>query len=214
MIRWSRRSVVPAISKTGRRGLSVESFEQLCRVVLEAERFVVTGNVKFPVRRKTSKKDRDEYQTHGYELDLVGARGDRLVLAEVKSFLGSRGVGRQGFRELAGGKGADDSGQYKLFNDVELRDAIVAQACERFGYRRGQVEIRLYVGKFAGGHEQDVRAHLAAFEDPRVRVVGLEEITGALVTLGRRGTYIDDPVIVTVKALDAAGLILDPTGPA
>ncbi len=31
-------------------------------------------------------------QTHGYEVDLVGARSDRLVLATVQSYLGSRGV--------------------------------------------------------------------------------------------------------------------------
>ncbi|MFL5826734.1 MAG: hypothetical protein ACJ76V_09445, partial [Thermoleophilaceae bacterium] len=33
-----------------------------------------------------------EMQTHGYEVDLVAARADRLVLATVKSFFGSRGV--------------------------------------------------------------------------------------------------------------------------
>jgi hypothetical protein len=79
----------------------VESFEHLCKVALEAEGFVVTSNVKFFVRRLTSKKSREEYQTHGYEVDLVGARSDQLVLAEVKSFFGSRGVNRQSFRGLA-----------------------------------------------------------------------------------------------------------------
>ena len=79
----------------------MESFEHLCKVALEAERFVVTGNVKFFVRRKTQKKAHAEYQEHGYEIDLVAARGDQLVLAEVKSYFGSRGVNRQGFRQLA-----------------------------------------------------------------------------------------------------------------
>ena len=73
----------------------MESFEHLCKVALEAERFVVTGNVKFFVRRKTQKKAHAEYQEHGYEIDLVAARGDQLVLAEVKSYFGSRGVNRQ-----------------------------------------------------------------------------------------------------------------------
>jgi hypothetical protein len=80
----------------------MESFEHLCKVALEAEHFVVTGNVKFFVRRKTRKKGHPEYQEHGYEIDLVGARGDQLILAEVKSYFGSRGVNRQGFRELVG----------------------------------------------------------------------------------------------------------------
>ncbi len=66
----------------------MESFEHLCKVALEAEGFAVTSNAKFPVRRRTRRVEYEEYQTHGYEIDLVGARGDGLVLAEVKSFLG------------------------------------------------------------------------------------------------------------------------------
>jgi hypothetical protein len=43
---------------------------------------VITGNFKFFVRRKTRKAAYDEYQEHGYEVDLVAARGDQLVLAQ------------------------------------------------------------------------------------------------------------------------------------
>jgi hypothetical protein len=70
----------------------MESFEQFVAVAMEAEGLIVSEAVKFPVRRQTRKALHDEVQTHGYEVDLVGARADRLVLATVKSFLGSRGV--------------------------------------------------------------------------------------------------------------------------
>ncbi len=70
----------------------MESFEQFLAVALEAEGLIVSEAVKFPVRRQTRKVLHDEVQTHGYQVDLVGARADRLVLATVKSFLGSRGV--------------------------------------------------------------------------------------------------------------------------
>lgn len=42
--------------------------------------------------RMTRKQAYDEYQTHGFEVDLVGARRDRPILATVKLFFGSRGV--------------------------------------------------------------------------------------------------------------------------
>jgi hypothetical protein len=53
---------------------------------------VVSDAIKFPVRLQTRRRDHVEVQTHGYEVDLVGARADRLVLASVKLYLGSRGV--------------------------------------------------------------------------------------------------------------------------
>jgi hypothetical protein len=65
--------------------------------------------------------------------------------------------------------------------------------------------MRLYVGRFAGGHEEDIRAHLARYKAPPVEVIDLEQIVDRLIEQAKSGTYIDDPVLVTVKALDAAG---------
>lgn len=188
----------------------MESFEQLCKVALESEGFVVTGNVKFHVRRKTRKAAYEEFQEHGYEVDLVGARGDRIVLAEVKSFFGSRGVNRQGFRGLADESRKTDFGLYKLLNDAELRADVFAKACGQYGYAPAQLEMRLYVGKFASGHEADVRAHMQTLVPP-VRVVGLTEIVDSLVELAGRRTYTDDPVVMTIKALAAAGRLPSPS---
>lgn len=78
----------------------MESFESVVALVLEAEGFVVSGAVKFPVTRRTVKAMHKEVQTHGYEVDLVAARADVLVLATVKSFFGSRGVAAE---DVAGG---------------------------------------------------------------------------------------------------------------
>lgn len=183
----------------------MESFEQVCRVSLEAEGFAVSGNVKFPVRRRTKKQGRVEYQTHGYEVDLVGAKSGQLVLAEVKSYLRSRGVSRQGFRGLAKEGSRSRVSLFKIFNDTRLRKKVVAEACKLYGYKPSQVRMRLYVGKFAGGHEEDIRARLARYRTPPVEVIDLERIVDRLVEQAKSGTYIDDPVLVTVKALDAAG---------
>ena len=70
----------------------MESFEQFVAVAMEAEGLIVSEAIKFPVQRRTQKASHAEVQTHGYEVDLVGARSDRLVPATVKSFFGSRGV--------------------------------------------------------------------------------------------------------------------------
>jgi hypothetical protein len=186
----------------------MESFEQVCRVALEAEGYAVSGNVKFFVRRKTKKQSREEYQTHGYEVDLVGARRGSLVLAEVKSFFGSGGVSTAGFAGLAEpGEKASKASLFKLFNDQDLRTAVLAEARKRYGYTSGEVEMRLYVGRFRRGHEEAVRSHLATFRRPAVRVVGLEEIVERLLVQAESRSYIDDPVLVTVKALKAADRI-------
>jgi hypothetical protein len=182
----------------------MQSFEHLCKVALEAEGFAVTGNVKFFVRRKTRKTAHVEYQEHGYEVDLVAARGDQLVLAEVKSYFGSTGVNRQGFRGLADETRQTYYDRYKVINDPTLRSEVCARACEQFGYELDRLKLRMYVGKFANGHEHAVRAHLASLEPP-IQVVGLNEIVAALVGLAEKRTYIDDPVVMTVKALAHAG---------
>lgn len=183
----------------------MEAFEHVCKVALESEGFVVTSNLKFYVRRRTRKKAYAEYQRHGYEVDLVGLRKDGLVLAEVKSFFGSRGVNKQSFRGLADESKRTDFGGYKLLNDSELRTSVVEAVAAQFGYSAADVEMRLYVGKFAGGHEIAIREHLSTFGDPRVAVIGLDAIVNALIGAAESDTYTDDPVVVAVKALSAAG---------
>jgi hypothetical protein len=53
----------------------VEAFESFVALALEAEQLVVSEAIKFPVARQVAKAARREIQTHGYEVDLVGARG-------------------------------------------------------------------------------------------------------------------------------------------
>lgn len=172
----------------------MESFEHVCKVALEAEGFVVTTNVKFPVTRRTKKASRAEFQTHGYEVDLVGARTGELVLASVKSFFGSHGV------SLAG---LDQSG-YKLFNDVELRQEIVRASCERYGYAPDQVKLRIYVGRFAPRSRDGVIAH---FRERDVAVWTPEQVAERVLRAAESKTYTDDSVITTVKLLHATGHI-------
>ena len=56
----------------------MEAFESFVAVALEAEDFVVSSGVKFRVQRRTKKAAYEEWQEHGYEVDLVGARAKRL----------------------------------------------------------------------------------------------------------------------------------------
>jgi hypothetical protein len=67
---------------------AVRKAMQASCLALETEKLVVSEALKFPVTQQTT----SGLQTHGYEVDLVGARSDRLVLATVKSFFGSAGV--------------------------------------------------------------------------------------------------------------------------
>jgi hypothetical protein len=170
----------------------VESFEHVCKVALEAEGFVVTTNVKFPVTRRTKKASRVEFQTHGYEVDLVGARTDELVLASVKSFFGSHGV------SLAS---VEQSG-YKLFNDLELRKEVVRVASERYGYTPNRIKLRIYVGRFAPRSRDGV---IAYFRERYVAVWTPEQVAKLVLKAAESKTYTDDPVITTLKLLQATG---------
>ena len=99
----------------------MEGFEHVVKVALEAEHFIVSGNLKFPVRRPTRKAAYAEAQEHGYEIDLVGARAEKLVLASVKSFFGSAGVTAAGFRGLSKPPKPKLEQRYILFNEPNVQ---------------------------------------------------------------------------------------------
>jgi hypothetical protein len=101
----------------------VEAFESFVALAMEDEGPVVTSSVKFPVTRRTAKAKYIETQTHGFEVDLVGANATKLVLASVKSFFGSRGVVARHVDATAGGK---EAGLYAMLNDSDPRAAASA----------------------------------------------------------------------------------------
>ena len=184
-------------------------------LALEDEGFVVSGALKFPVKVRTSKAAYEEWQTHGFEVDLVGARSDRLVLATVKSFFGSRGVVAEHVR------GDSDNrvwnAKYAVINNRHIRDGVVAGAATRFGYDIEQVELRLYVGKFAGaGHESAVRAWCAGqvVGVGPVVVVGASQVVDVVRAVASSKTYRDSAVLASLKVLDAAGALRPMDSPA
>ena len=177
--------------------------------------------MKFPVRRQVRKASRVEFQEHGYEVDLVAGRADRLVLATVKSFLGSRGVAA----EAVTGETSDERrrGMYRLLNDPEIRDGVLKAASKRYGYKQRQIELRLYVGRFAGrrGGEHRRRieewariqrewARIQRVGAGSVKVVGLEEVVAKVRAAAARGQYRDNPALVAVKVLAEAGQLVEP----
>lgn len=115
------------------------------------------------------------------------------------------------------GTGGSRSSQrlYMLLNDPVIQEGVVAAAAERYGYHQEQVELRLYVGKFAapvsGKHEAAIRAWAARQHVGRgpLRVYGLEDVVQAVREVASSKTYRDNPVLVTLKVLDAAGLLIE-----
>ena len=182
----------------------MEAFEQFVALAMETEGLVVSGALKFPVRRQTRKAGYPEFQTHGFEVDLVGADRNRLVLATVKSFFGSRGV----VAEHVMGGSPTHSPWYALLNNAEVRQAVTSGAAERFGYAMDQVELRLYVGRFAGGgHEERVRewATSQIVGGAPIRVVGAQEVVETVREVAASKTYRDHPVLATIKVLEVTG---------
>lgn len=188
----------------------MEAFESFVALTLEEEGLVVSEAVKFPVTRQTAKAAYAETQTHGFEVDLVAARADTLVLATVKSFFGSRGVVAEQVMGLGEPRG---NRLYAMINDPVVRDALLACAAARFGYPPGRIELRLYVGKFAGDktgeHERRIRDWCACqvVGSGPIRVFGLKEVATAARRVADSKTYRDNPALVAIKVLEAAGML-------
>lgn len=180
----------------------MESYESLVALAMRAENLHVSGPIKFKVKRQTKKTSKVEFQTHGYEVDLVGMRKDKLVLATVKSFFGSSGVF---YKDVAAINGSSGSG-YKMLNDIELRADIIQEACDLYGFKPSEVEVRLYAGKFNGKDEQRVREWCSkeVAGGGAIEVFNLVEVMDTVVELAKSKTYIDDPALVAVKAVGIA----------
>ncbi len=188
----------------------MEGFEHVVRLYLERSGFVVATNVKFKLAKKTRKKAREETQVHGYEVDVVAARADRLVLGEVKSFFGSKGVQRKSFAGLTNKPNERELARYRLINDADHRTELIGEACKRYGYRAAQVGVALFVGHFKRGHEDAIVAHVQSIRTaggaievhaPRDIAKGLRD--GVL----GDGTYADDPVVSTLRLLKEVGAL-------
>jgi hypothetical protein len=67
------------------------------------------------------------------------------------------------------------------------------------------------VGRFFSGDEGAIAQHIDHLSQGvvRMRVVGLSEIVAGVIAAAKRKTYLDDPVIVTLKCLRAAGHLKD-----
>ena len=185
----------------------MEAFEQFVALAMEDEGLVVSSALKFPVRRLTKKQNYEEWQTHGYEVDLVGANSEKLVLATVKSFFGSRGVVADEVMNTSG-----NGGRYYMLNQPDIRDGVVQGACERFGYDQQQVEMRLYVGKFAGGgNEARIRDWAAGqrIGGCPLQVVGANVVVERVRQVALSKQYRDNPVLATMKVLAATGALAE-----
>jgi hypothetical protein len=178
----------------------MEAFESFVALAMGAEGLVVSGPTKFKIGKTTKN---GQLQKHGYEVDLVGARTDKLVLASVKSFFGSRGVQAA---EVMGIGSARGSAGYKMLNDKKLRNSIIAQASKIYGYPESQIEMRLYVGKFHSKGESTIRewANKQTVGGFPIQIVGVREIVQAVKTLAEEKTYVDNPALVALKVLAAA----------
>ena len=189
----------------------MEAFESFVAVALEADGFVVSSGVKFPVKILTGKAARDEFQTHGFEVDLVAARSDKLILATVKSFFGSRGVAAE--HVLGESPRSAAVKRYAILNDRDVRTKVVSLAARHYGYRTSQVELRFYVGRFAGrgsgGHEARIRAWAKTQRvgSGSIKVVALKEVVDKVVEVAQSTQYIDNPVLVALKVLAEAGRV-------
>lgn len=102
---------------------------------------------------------------------------------------------------------------YALLNHGTIREQVIQGAAKRYGYPTSQVQLRLYVGRFAaptkGTHEARVREWAAEQHvgSGPVEVYGLKQVIGAVREAASHKQYRDDPVLVTMKVLEAADML-------
>ena len=94
-----------------------------------------------------------------------------------------------------------------------IREGVIDEAAKQYGYRREQIWLRLYVGKFAAPirrtHEPRIRewcASVNAGAGP-IEVVGIDEVVAEVRKAASKKQYRDNPVLVSMKVLQAAGLL-------
>jgi hypothetical protein len=189
-------------SKLG--GKKMESFEEVVATALEAENYVVTGPITIKWFSPGHPKKKGE-QPNRLEIDLVAARGDRLVLATVKSFFGSGGV----FPNDVMGTGRGASG-YTMINDKKKRAELIERVADKYGYEVKDVEVRLYAGKFAGVQgEQIIRdwASKQVLGGGVLQVVNALQLSKVIFALAKESHYQNKVAIAFAKTQIEAELI-------
>ena len=168
----------------------MESYEHVAKVWMESKGYAVSTGVKFMLRLPTQKKAWDEEQEHGYEVDLVAARGDKLVLVNVKSYFGSKGLSLVGLK------------REKMFSRDEVWEGILHGACKRYGYSKDQVELWVVAGRVRRVEQTRVRDFLKEFSvrwGLRTEFFSAEDVAKGLIEATESRTYVNDPVIATVR---------------
>lgn len=187
----------------------MEAFESVVALAMETEGFVVSSAVKFRVRRRTAKAQFEEFQEHGYEIDVVGARSDELVLATVKSFFGSKGVNAS--HVLGESKTARFNNMYRILNDPELQAGVLDAASAQYGYPKSQIGLRLYAGRYVGpnrgANEATIREWAAKQKvgSGEIKIFNVDEVITEVMAVAESKQSRDSAVLATIKALRAAG---------
>jgi hypothetical protein len=174
----------------------MESFEEVVATALEYEKYVVNGPITIKWFSPGHPKEKGE-QPNRLEIDLVAARGDRLVLATVKSFFGSGGVAAKDVI----GTGRDASG-YTMINDKKKRAELIELVAEKYGYEVKDVEVRLYAGKFAGVKgEQNIRDWASKQEmgGGVLQVVNALQLSKVIFALAKESHYQNKVAIAFAK---------------
>lgn len=173
----------------------MESYEHVAKIWIEAQGFVVSSGVKFMLKLPTKKKSRKEAQEHGYEVDLIAARQDRLVLVNVKSYFGSKGLGLTGLKNE------------KMFSRDQVWEGIITGACHRYGYSRDKIELWVVAGLVSPRNKTAILKYLqtlATDRDTPTRFFDATDVAQGLVDSTESKTYFNDPVIATVRTLREA----------
>ena len=94
-----------------------------------------------------------------------------------------------------------------------MRETVIDEAAKRYGYRTDQVQLRLYVGRFAaptkGTNESAIHTWAAAQHAGAgpIEVIGVDKVVQLVGEAASHKQYRDNAVLVTMKVLQAAGVL-------
>jgi len=101
-----------------------------------------------------------------------------------------------------------------MFNERRVRNGVLKAASDRYGYPKGKIQFALFCGKFTACDEAVVRRHLRAMKVGAgpIWVIGPKQIVEGIIGFPKNRTYINDPVLATLKLLQRTHYLRETTG--
>ena len=187
----------------------MEATESLVAALLQARGYIVsTGYKLWPGTRKTFGG-----QSISIDIDVhaVDTARQRVIVGEVKSYWSSQGISPESIVEEWTAEGRHHT-RLKLINNKDGVQTVVWDMLKEQVGARYKFHSVLFAGKIQNRDEVKSRLEQKQIFDNKARLVVIGDMIGEFLISYRerkRRSYIDDPAIATIVAMEHSGMLRD-----